>query len=97
MMFTIVCTDRPDCTAIRESTRGAHRDYLMPNQSKILHAGAQLDIGGKPCGSLFIIEVVDREAAQSFSANDPYVKAGLFESVEIRTYRLSIKDGLRVN
>ena len=97
MLFTIVCTDKPGSAAIREANRGAHRAYLEPNQGMILHAGAQLDIEGRPCGSLFIIEAADRTGAEQFSANDPYVKAGLFESVEIRTYRLSIKDGVRVN
>ena len=97
MHFTIVCTDKPDGAAIREASRAAHRAYLEPNQPKILHAGAQLDTQGRPCGSLFIIEVADRAEAERFSANDPYFKAGLFESVEIRTYRLSIRDGVRVN
>jgi hypothetical protein len=97
MLFTIVCTDKPGSADIRESTRAAHRDYLVPNLPKLIHAGAQLDLAGKPCGSLFIIEVTDRAEAEKFSAGDPYFKAGLFESVEIRTYRASIRDGVRVN
>lgn len=97
MLFTIVCTDRPGGADIRESTRPAHRDYLVPNLPRLIHAGAVLDIEGKPCGSLFIIEAADRAEAEKFSADDPYFKAGLFESVQIRTYRASIRDGVRVN
>jgi hypothetical protein len=38
-------------------------------------------------GSLLIIDFADRKAAEDFAANDPYNKAGLFESVIIRRWK----------
>ena len=35
------------------------------------------------CGSLVILEVEDMAAAEGWAENDPYTKAGLFESVEL--------------
>ncbi|EFG9941320.1 hypothetical protein BL470_005420, partial [Escherichia coli] len=40
----------------------------------------------KPNGSLVVIDVADRSAAEAFAANDPYARAGLFESVEIKPW-----------
>ncbi len=34
--------------------------------------------------------VADRAAAEAIAAGDPYAKAGLFESVEIRAFRCAI-------
>jgi len=50
--------------------------------------GPFLTPDGQMCGSLLIVEVADLAAAQAFSAADPYAKAGLFESVEIRPFRV---------
>ena len=38
-------------------------------------------------GSVFIIEFDAIEDAREFAANDPYAKAGLFESVVIRPFK----------
>jgi uncharacterized protein YciI len=39
------------------------------------------------CGSMLILECADEAAAKSFMAGDPFAKAGLFASVELRPYR----------
>jgi uncharacterized protein len=38
-------------------------------------------------GSLLALEFVDKKAAEDFAANDPYTKAGLFQSVAITPFR----------
>ena len=38
-------------------------------------------------GSLLILDLADRKAAEEFAADDPYGKAGLFESVTIHPWR----------
>jgi uncharacterized protein YciI len=40
-------------------------------------------------GSLIIVEAPDLTAAEKFSQNDPYRCAGLFQSVEIRPFRIT--------
>ena len=38
-------------------------------------------------GSVLIVEFDDSAAAERFAADDPYAKAGLFETVTIRPWR----------
>jgi uncharacterized protein YciI len=38
-------------------------------------------------GSLIILDVADRAEADAFVAGDPYGKAGLFESVQVRPWK----------
>ena len=39
------------------------------------------------CGSLIVLDVDSREAAEEFAAGDPYAVAGLFERVTITGFR----------
>jgi uncharacterized protein YciI len=93
MLFALVCTDRPGALDLRLATRANHLAYLETYQDRLVHAGALLDLDGRPCGSLLVIEVEDRSAAEGFAVADPYAKAGLFESTVIRPFRPAFKDG----
>ncbi len=93
MLFAIICTDRPGGLDLRLATRPTHLAYLTMYASRIVHGGPTLDIEGRPCGSLLIIEAEDRAAAEGFAAEDPYAKAGLFESTIIRPFREVFRDG----
>lgn len=89
MLFSLYCVDKPtEGLAIRKENRPAHIEYLEANAGKITFAGPTLsDNGETPTGSLIIIEVADRAAADEFASNDPYAKAGVFESVTIKATR----------
>jgi hypothetical protein len=52
--------------------------------------GPYLDAKGNMAGSLLIVEAADHMAVEEFSKNDPYVKAGLFQTVEIRPFRITV-------
>ena len=93
MLFALICTDRPGGLDLRLATRSQHLAFLETYQSKLAHAGALLDLDGRPCGSLLVIDVGDRAEAEGFAASDPYAKAGLFESTVIRPFRPVFKDG----
>jgi len=93
MLFALVCTDRPGALDLRLATRPAHLAFLETYQDRIVHGGPTLDVDGRPCGSILIIDVEDRAAAEGFAAADPYAKAGLFESTVIRGFRTVFKDG----
>ena len=97
MLFAIVCTDRPGSLDLRLATRPAHIAYLTTYADRLVHGGPTLDHDGRPCGSLLIIDVEDRAAADGFADSDPYAKAGLFESSFIRGYRTVFKDGAAVD
>jgi len=96
MFFTIICADKPGALETRLSTREAHLAYLTGCGAQLVHAGPMLDGAGKPCGSLLVVDVADRAAAEAFAAADPYAVAGLFESVVIREHRVVFRDGVQV-
>jgi uncharacterized protein YciI len=96
MLFALICTDRPASLDLRMATRPTHLAFLEQYAQKLVHVGPLLDTEGRPAGSLLIIDVEDRAAAEGFAAADPYAKAGLFESTIIRAYRPVFRDGERV-
>jgi hypothetical protein len=98
MPYAIIAYDRPDGAEIRRERRPAHLDYLDANTHLLLAAGAQFaDDGTTPIGSLLIVDVDDRAAAEDFAANDPFSRAGLFERVTIVPWRKVFFDKARVS
>lgn len=84
MYFIILAEDKPDSLQLRMDNRPAHLAYGL-EQGCVVLAGPQLTDGEdpKPKGSMLIIDVADRTAAEDFAANDPYGLAGLFSNVTI--------------
>jgi uncharacterized protein YciI len=96
MLFALINIDRPGKLDLRLSTRPAHLAFLEGEAARIASGGALLDAAGQPSGSLLVIDVEDREAAEAFAAADPYTKAGLFESTVVRPFRQVFKDGAKL-
>ncbi|MEO4043695.1 YciI-like protein [Hoeflea sp. CAU 1731] len=88
MLFALICNDKAGHLDVRMETRPDHVAYLNElNEKGVLKiAGPFLDPDGKPCGSLVIVEAADAETARTIADGDPYAKAGLFETVDIRPY-----------
>ena len=88
MLFALLCKDKPGHLQTRLDNRPAHVDYLngLNAEGRLAFAGPFLDADGKPEGSMVVVEAPDRAAAEAVAAADPYAKAGLFESVEIRPW-----------
>ena len=88
MHFVFHCTDKPDSAALRAATRPQHLAYLERHADAILAGGPLLgEDGTSPVGSLLILDLPDRAAAERFAAGDPYAKAGLFAAVTITPWR----------
>jgi uncharacterized protein YciI len=88
MLYIIYCEDRDDGAAIRAATRETHLAYLQQHKDILVLAGALLADGAeKRIGSSFLINVPSREAADAFSRNEPFTKAGLYCDVRIRRMR----------
>ena len=87
MYFVILTTDKPNAAYIRQATRPAHIEYAKRFGEQIVAAGATLtDDGQVMTGSFLLVNMADRAAVEEFVRNDPYVKAGLFETFEIRRW-----------
>jgi uncharacterized protein YciI len=88
-LFVLHCLDKPNNLQGRMDARGAHLDYVKQTAANFRMGGPYLDEAGQMVGSLVIIEARDLAEAKAWSANDPYVKAGVFETVEIRPFRVT--------
>jgi uncharacterized protein YciI len=90
----ILCRDRPDSGALRQSTRPDHLRYMEPllAQGRLRFAGPLLrdDAEGAARGSLIIADFDERAAAENWAAGDPYARAGLFAEVEITALRQAL-------
>jgi uncharacterized protein YciI len=88
-LFVLTCLDKPASVPLRMSTREAHLAYLAET-GVVKIGGPFLDDAGQPCGSMLVIEADDVAAARAFGEADPYAKAGLFQSVDVRPFRLVV-------
>jgi len=88
-LFALICHDKPNSLDLRMKNREAHLAFARAaSEVKIVLGGPLMsDDGERMQGSLVIIEAESLAAAQAFSAKDPYLKAGLFERVEIHPWR----------
>ncbi|OGA13865.1 MAG: hypothetical protein A3H32_13255 [Betaproteobacteria bacterium RIFCSPLOWO2_02_FULL_63_19] len=88
MLYIIYQEDRPDGAAIRAAQRNAHLAYLERHSGIVVLGGALLDEDGATrTGSVLVINVSGRAAAEEFSENEPFRKAGLFRTVRISRMR----------
>jgi uncharacterized protein len=85
-LFALICTDKADHLALRQSNRTAHLDYLRTT-GVVAQAGPFLDGTGTMSGSLVILDVADRAAAEAWAKADPYALAGLFAKVRIEEWK----------
>jgi len=91
--YVLICHDKPDSVDLRLATRPDHLAYISENRHGVLKLGGPLlNDAEKPVGSLMIIETENLSAAQRFADDDPYAKADLFESVEIKPYKFVAGD-----
>lgn len=94
MLFALICNDKPGKLQVRIDTRAAHLAFLdgLNVENKLAFAGPFLDADGKANGSLVVIEAPDLQAAKALAAADPYAKADLFASVEIRQWNWGVNN-----
>ena len=92
----ILCKDKVNALEMRKATRSAHLNFLKASE-RVSLAGPLTAIGGsQPIGSLVATWGDDEDAVSKWAAEDPYVKADIFESVKIRPYTPKDVTGLYV-
>jgi len=88
MFYVIHCIDKPGKTELRDAHRTAHLGYLTTYEDKVFLAGPTLSEDGETMtGSLLILDLENRAAAEEFVAGDPYNMAELFERVIIQPWK----------
>ncbi len=86
MLFAVICTDKEGHGQVRKSVRPDHLDFLKGLGDQVKLAGPFTTSTGEPNGSLIVLEAASLEDARGIVSRDPYARAELFASVEIRPW-----------
>ena len=92
MLFTVICKDKADHLDVRMENRPAHLEYLTGLGDKLKAGGPFTDDEGAPIGSMLVIDAADRAEIEALAGQDPYAKAGLFQSVEVTAWKWLLKN-----
>ena len=95
MLYAIFGNDVPDSLQKRTAARPAHLERLqaLQNEGRLLLAGPfpavdAVDPGMAGfTGSLIVAEFPSLEAAQTWAAADPYIAAGVYAQVAVRSFK----------
>lgn len=92
MLYAITRRDRSGMAAERARLQPEHIRYQAAFLAMIVYGGGMIDdtvdTSGEVdihdvIGNVLVMDVPDRETAEAFHRDDPYTKAGLFETVII--------------
>lgn len=87
-MFVCECIDGPDAAALRKQSAAAHHTYQGSIIDKyVAHGPLRSDDGATLIGSLFILEVADRAAAEKLVGDEPMTVTGVFSEINIYRWR----------
>ncbi|MEO5335285.1 MAG: YciI family protein [Magnetospirillum sp. WYHS-4] len=88
MLFLIHGIDKPNADDLREANRKKHAQYLALFKKNVICAGPTLaDDGVGKTGTVIVVDMDNRPAVESFLENNPYYRAGLFETVTVQPWR----------
>ena len=90
MHFIVTCQDKDGALDVRMANRDAHLAFIKANEATIKIAGPILSDEGAMIGSHLICEAEDKAALEAILAEDPYAKAGLFQSVSVQAWKWAI-------
>ena len=90
MQFALVAHDRPNAVARRMEIRPEHLKHLDALGEALLLAGPFLNDAGEGVGSIVVIEAASLDEARAMFGRDPFVTQGLFDSITIKPWKLTI-------
>lgn len=93
MLYALICTDKPNSLALRKANRPEHLAYLESLGETVVFAGPFTAADGETMnGSLIVVEAPSLDAARTIAAGDPFARAGLFATVEVRPWLWTINN-----
>lgn len=84
MLYAVIATFRPGGLAEARRLRLEHYEFLDRVRGQIAEGGPLVGPDGVPTGMLIVLDRPSADAAHAFIADEPYTRAGLFESVAVR-------------
>ena len=95
MLFIATCLDKPESLETRKANRPAHLAYLNGLGPRMKIGGAFLAPDHQtPIGSMIIFEGESESEVMALLAEDPYARAGLFDSVSVKPWRPAVGQSL---
>lgn len=95
MQYQVTAFDGADeeAGARRLAARPAHLEEadVLKKEGKIIAGGAILDDDGNMVGSTLYVDFDTREELDDWITNDPYVKGGVWEEINVMPIRLAVK------
>ena len=87
MIYTFILLDKANAQELRKQLKGAHRAYLTAVSDRLAFAGRLVgDDGWTKVGSLIAVDFPNREAATEWLHNEPFVRGGLYASIQIQAF-----------
>ncbi|RYE85442.1 MAG: YciI family protein [Hyphomicrobiales bacterium] len=90
MLYALIANDKPD--GKRMEVRPDHLAYLATLGDKLVLAGPFLDADGNMNGSFMVVAAETQAEAESIFARDPFMVRGVFESIEIRPWKIGVNN-----
>jgi uncharacterized protein YciI len=91
MRFVIHCLDKPGALPIRLANYDAHKAYLAEGRIATVISGPLVATDGETMiGSLFVVDAASHAEVEDFNRNDPFAKAGVWESVSINAFVMRV-------
>ena len=95
MLYAVISQDVENSLAGRQAARPAHLERLqaLRNEGRLVIAGPHPAIDSNDpgdagfSGSLVVAEFDNLESAQSWADSDPYLKAGVYQSVTVQPFK----------
>jgi uncharacterized protein YciI len=95
MWYVFICNDKPDTLELRMQTRGAHIERLnaLKDQGRLFVAGPCPAIDNEDpgpagfTGSVIIAEFTSLNDAQAWADDEPYLAAGVYDSVIVKPFK----------
>jgi hypothetical protein len=93
MQFLLIAYDGtdPDAPERRADARAEHLDKIsiLKRNGEFLLGGAICDDNGNMKGSMILYEVPDRQTLEARLRDEPYLKKGVWQKMEIMPFRLA--------
>ena len=88
--FVVIGWDGPDGAQQRDEHREEHVAYIsnLDRQGRVILAGPiRSDTDDKSIGVVVVLEAADLDEARRVAGRDPYVSAGVFQSLTVNPFK----------
>ena len=96
MQFVIRALDGENTLEKRKEVRAEHLENLSKFEGRNLCSGALLDGEGNMKGSMLVLEAESRAQIDAYLAGEPYLREGVWETVEVERMHVVFLDGGKV-